>query len=212
MKGQAEGRLEQTKSINEITRTLFNTLYNRLAGAYEPILVKVLGYSGHEVVSQTLAPYLDGLDGPVLDAGCGTGLTARSLLALRPGIAVDGFDIAGDMVDIARKRGLYRNLMVADATKPLPVEAGTYAAAISSGLYTEGHVGAEALGPTLDALRPGGLFGFYVYEPIYVKLGFKAEIERLVANGDISILEETSAKHFSRLAGQACRIFVARKA
>ena len=211
MKSQADGQLKQGQSINDIARGMFMMLYTRLAGAYEPLLVKVLGYSGHEIVAEALAPYLEGLDGPVLDAGCGTGLTAKSLLGFQPDLVVDGFDIAGDMVAIARKSGVYRDLMVADATKPLPVEPGSYAAAISSGLYTQGHVGAEALGPTLAALKPGGLFGFYVYEPIFEKLGFAAEINRLVANGDITILEESSASHFRRLANQACRVFVVRK-
>mgnify|MGYP001255523558 CR=1 FL=1 len=199
------------QKTDAIARGLFDTLYNRLAALYEPLLVKLLGYSGHEVVAEALCPFLEDLDGVVLDAGCGTGLTALALQTCRPELTIDGFDIAPDMVAIAEKSGAYRELMVADATKPLPVERGTYAAAISSGLYTQGHVGAEAIAPVLDALRPGGLFGFYVYEPIFEKLGFAGELKRLVDDGAITVLEEEEASHFRRLANQSCRVFVVRK-
>lgn len=59
----------------------------------------------------------------ILDAGCGTGRDAAALLQRRPDARVVGIDGSQQMIDQARARlGDGVELMVADLTKPLPIE------------------------------------------------------------------------------------------
>ncbi len=59
----------------------------------------------------------------VLDAGCGTGRDAAALLDRLPGIDLVGVDSSAQMIDAARDRlGDRATLIVADLTRPLPIE------------------------------------------------------------------------------------------
>ena len=187
----------------------FKLLYDRLPHAYDG-LVGVLGYRAPELVADALA---DHAQGPlaVLDAGCGTGLTAKAVQARLPDAVVDGFDLSADMLRHAGRTGLYRQARRADATQPLPFAPASYDAAVSSGLYTLGHVGPEALDPVLDCIRPGGLFALNVYDAAWEKLGFERAIDARIASGTISMASHTRATHFGKI-GQTCRVLVLRKA
>ena len=59
----------------------------------------------------------------VLDAGCGTGRDAAALLERLPGIDLVGVDASAQMIEAARERlGERATFLVADLTKPLPIE------------------------------------------------------------------------------------------
>ena len=61
----------------------------------------------------------------VLDYGCGTGLSGQALLNV--GFqAVDGVDVTAAMVDLAREKGIYRNLDVFSPEDGPNIAAGTY--------------------------------------------------------------------------------------
>jgi SAM-dependent methyltransferase len=49
-----------------------------------------------------------------LDLACGTGRIGAWLLRRYPQAAVDGVDITPEMLDVARRRGVYRTLEIAD--------------------------------------------------------------------------------------------------
>jgi len=92
--------------------------------------------------------------GPVLDIGAGTGLCAGALRAQGFAGPIDAVDLSQEMLDVAAAKGLYRALFRADVTRPLGLTE-TYAGIVSSGTFTSGHVGPEALDPILDCARPG---------------------------------------------------------
>ena len=196
--------------LNRIRHGAFDLAYERFAGGYDAV-VRALGYSGHTMVVEALHDALT--DGPatLLDAGCGTGLGGKALAQLRPDATIDGFDLAQDMLTRAGKTGVYRTLVSADATKPLPLPKDTYDAAFSSGLYTLGHVGPEALAPVLATIKPGGLFVLNVYEPAWIKLDFEAALRAMEDAGAIAIQTMETRKHFQRLVGESCRLLVLRK-
>lgn len=195
----------KSKPFDAIVRA-FGLLYNRLPGSYNG-LVGALGYRAPDLVADALADHLSLANPTVLDAGCGTGLTAKAVHARFPGATVDGFDLSEKMLREATKTGFYRTLKPADATQALPFETGGYDAAVSSGLYTLGHVGPEALLPVLDAIKPGGLFALNIYDGAWEKLRFEKAIDRLVADGLITVRAHEQATHFGRI-GQTCRVIV----
>ncbi|MCB1398366.1 MAG: methyltransferase domain-containing protein [Rhodobacter sp.] len=117
-------------------------------------------------------------DGAVLDVGAGTGLMAAALRGLGFQGPVDAVDLSTEMLAVARQKGLYRALIQADITRPLPV-ATRYAAIASSGTFTHGHVGPEALPPLLDATLPGASVALSVNAGVWESLGFAAALDAL---------------------------------
>jgi SAM-dependent methyltransferase len=116
--------------------------------------------------------------GAVLDVGAGTGLCAAALRAQGFEGPIDAVDLSQEMLDTASTKGLYRALYRADITRPLAVPGG-YAALVSSGTFTSGHVGPQALPPLLDVTAPGGVLVLSVNLRVWDGLGFEAAIDAL---------------------------------
>ncbi len=185
----------------------FKLLYDRLPGQYNA-LVAVFGYQAPALVAGALAEHMEtSKAASILDAGCGTGLTAEAVLQRFPKAVIDGFDLSPDMLREASKTKHYRSLQEADATASLPYPHARFDAAVSSGLYTDGHVGPEALRPVLDAIKPGGLFALNIFDSAWEKLGFEKAIDHMVTDGLITVLRHERATHFGRI-GQTCRVLV----
>ncbi len=102
----------------------------------------------------------EGLVGPVLDAGTGTGITARALAGR--GLEVVGVDSCADdlqvaeaLTDDAGVAGRIRYL-VADAAR-LPVPAGHFGSAVAVDFLHHLDAGAPVLRELVRVVRPGGL-------------------------------------------------------
>ncbi|MCC0016734.1 MAG: class I SAM-dependent methyltransferase [Rhodobiaceae bacterium] len=201
------GKLEAL--VRETGKGAIRGLYSIWAATYDKMLVAMLGYQAPDFVARALAPLLPEGEIRVLDVGCGTGLTAEALLAHRK-VEVDGIDFSPEMIERARGKGIYGEFFRADVTRPLPIPAGTYDAAISSGLFTHGHVGAEAIPHVLKAIRPGGLFAFSVYWKVWDRGGFSKMLAKLEAGGEIEILHNERESHFRTLKGQQIHTVVVR--
>ncbi len=124
-----------------------------------------------------------GGQGPVLDVGAGTGLCSEVLADLGIG-PLDAADISREMLAVAAQKGLYRRTVEADLTKGLPLAPASYAGVVSSGTFTTGHVGPEALDALLPVARPGALFAISINAAHYQAAGFAAKLEAL-AEGPI---------------------------
>lgn len=148
-------------------------LYREWAGTYDDEFATAMDYRLPEVTAQAFAE--GGGAGPVLDVGAGTGLLGAALAARGIG-PVDGLDISSEMLDAARAKGVYRDLMLADLTRPLPVAPGSYAGITSSGTFTHGHVGPEALDGLMIAAAPGALFSLSIKVEVYEAQGFAAKL------------------------------------
>jgi len=96
------------------------------------------------------------MDAPILDFGCGTGLSAAALS--KAGFTViDGMDISAGMLEQARAKGIYRNLIQAPNDAPPPIPHGAYAAITAIGAISPGAAPPSLLSQVVDALAPGGL-------------------------------------------------------
>ncbi len=156
-------------------------LYRDWAEDYDSDFAARRGYRLARVVAEAFVAA--GGTGPVLDAGCGTGLVAD---ALPEGIVADGMDISPEMLAQARGKGRYRDLFEADMTRGLPVEDGTYAGLTCAGTFTLGHVGPEALDALIRTLRPGGIGAVSVRRALWIDGGFRDAFAALAARGAIS--------------------------
>lgn len=126
-----------------------------------------------------------GGQGPILDIGAGTGLVGEELT----GFEVDAIDISQEMLDVAARKGVYRNLMKADLTQPLALEDGRYHGFISTGTFTHGHVGPVCLPELLRIARPDALFVLSINAEVYDGAGFGSAFAELVAESAITPID-----------------------
>ena len=158
------------------------SFYHGFAATYDEGFVADTGYVYPREVARVFLEHAGPQDRPVLDIGAGTGLLAESL----GGIEADGVDISAEMLEKAAAKGLYRNHIVADLTGELNVPGETYGAMVSSGTFTHGHVGPEALGELLRIARPGALFCLGINLQVFDQKGFGSAFAELVAAGRIT--------------------------
>ena len=156
--------------------------YAGWAATYESDFTRPRGYA---VPAEAAAAYRANAkpeDGPVLDVGCGTGLVAEAM----SGYAIDGLDITPEMLEIARAKGLYRRLIQADITKPLPVATGAYAGVTCTGTFSRGHVGPAALDELVRVAAKGAVFAITINVTFYRSSDFETKFATLAEDGRIT--------------------------
>jgi predicted TPR repeat methyltransferase len=163
-------------------------LYVEWADTYDATMLGGLGYVSPRLVAAALAAHSADVSSPVLDIGCGTGLVGQEC-ADRGFTTIDGLDLSLAMMDVAARRGVYRNLVAGDLRGRLPLDTGTYAAAVCAGTFTSGHVDAGCLPELLRVLAAGGLLVCTVHHAVWEPLGFAAGFARLLDDG---LLDEVS--------------------
>lgn len=151
-------------------------LYDDWAETYDTDFASGMDYRIHHHVAGHFATAGGG--GPVLDIGAGTGLLGLALAAA--GVAqIHGTDISAKMLEVARRKSVYDMLFVGDLTQTLPVVAGSYSGAVSSGAFTHGHLGPEVLDEVLRVVKSGGLIAISINAAHYKGRGFEAKIESI---------------------------------
>ncbi len=141
------------------------TLYRDWAETYDNDVFDTLGVIGSARIAQLLAEHRADLDAPVLDLGCGTGVVGAHLRT-HGFTTIDGWDISPEMLDVAARRGTYRALREVDLTSPFnhPGDAERYAASISAGTFTSGHVDATAVPRIVEALTDHAVVAWVIAE------------------------------------------------
>ena len=135
--------------------------------------------------------------GPVLDVGAGTGLLGIEISKLSK-IEMHATDISEEMLLVAEKKGIYSKSIVGDLTKGLPILDNTYNGIVSSGTFTHGHVGPEALFEITRILSKGGLAVLSVNSEHWHSLGFDDVLEMLKETGLVANVTEV------RIYGDKC--------
>jgi predicted TPR repeat methyltransferase len=161
------------------TPTELNAAYQRWAETYDRETI-ALGYCLPFVVTAWVARHVPREVGPILDVGCGTGLSGPVLAAL--GYAhVEGLDFSPEMLRLAEARGTYRRLTQATLGDELPFADGAFAALFSTGVFTEGHAPASSMTELARILAPDGKAVLTVRSSILQSGGFEQEFARLEA-------------------------------
>ncbi|MCR9126230.1 MAG: class I SAM-dependent methyltransferase [Rhodobacteraceae bacterium] len=151
-------------------------LYARWAETYDSGFIAENHYILHLAVARAFADA--GGAGPVLDVGAGTGICGEALAALDVG-PVDATDISAEMLTRAQAKGVYRATFVADVTRPLDLSDAIYRGVVSSGTFTTGHVGPDAIDELLRVASPGALFALSINARHFAAAGFEAKLQSL---------------------------------
>lgn len=174
-------------------------LYARWAATYDSGFIVDSGYRYHEHVARIFVDHcldLAGADAAVVvDLGCGTGLGGEAVRG-HARVVIDGIDISPEMLQqAAGKRAggepIYRRLVEADLTRPLPIDDDVYHAAFSVGTFTHGHVGPDAIHEVIRIVRPSGRVALGINAAHYTTAGFATTIQALTDDGCITELRLT---------------------
>lgn len=180
-------------------------LYDDWAGSYDAELTEN-GYATPARIARAMR--MTGCAEPVLDLGCGTGLSGVAMRA--EGFQViDGTDLSPGMLEQARAKEIYRDLWVTDAEAPLP--AGRYATLAAVGVVSPGAGGPELLDVMAAALPRGGHMAFSFNDHALADRTYTARLNEQVDCGALRLLLAEHGDHIPEI-GVKSTIYVLEKA
>lgn len=131
---------------------------------------------------------------PILDFGCGTGLSGLAL-TLAGFTTIDGLDLSEQMLEEARAKGIYRTLSVIAAGAPLNHAPGDYAAIAAIGVIGAGAAPVSVFDTLMQGLAPGGLFVFSYNDHALEDPAHEAKLNEWVDSGHASLLFREYGPH-----------------
>ena len=128
-------------------------LYDEWAERYDADVFDTMGVTGSRRIADLFAERVTDPSTSVLDLGCGTGMIGQHL-AEHGFRSLTGIDFSPAMLAVAERRSVYDLLIEGDLHDP-PTLPDRFAASVSAGTFTTGHVTALAV-PRLLALHAPG--------------------------------------------------------
>jgi len=185
--------MPQRKYLDDVydiaEREGLETLYENWADSYDEELTEN-GYVTPARVARAMVR--TGCCGPVLDVGCGTGLSGFALREAGYDI-VDGIDISAPMLEEARAKGLYRHLTLCPPADPPPIAQGAYPTIAAIGVVTVGAAPADLLDDLAAALAPGGRLAFSFNDHALAEGSYVSKLGQLLSEGFTLLFREYGA-------------------
>jgi predicted TPR repeat methyltransferase len=141
-------------------RGLVIDLYDRYADQYDRHVAGALKYRTPELLFDAIARCVPTSSPDVLDLGCGTGLLGARLRARAR--MLTGVDISASMLEVARRRRIYDELICDDLLDFLRKRSDRFDIAAAADVFV--YIGdlSEVFQAVRSRLRPGGFFCFSV--------------------------------------------------
>ncbi len=131
---------------------------------------------------------------PVLDFGCGTGLSGMALKSVGFDV-VDGTDVTPEMLAKAEARGAYRQVWRSELGSLGHVGRGDYATISACGVVSLGAAPPETLDMLVGALGPAGILGFSYNDATLLDAAYTDKLSEVLATGDVEKLAEDYGPH-----------------
>ncbi|WP_040494162.1 class I SAM-dependent DNA methyltransferase [Ilumatobacter nonamiensis] len=170
-------------------------LYDDWAASYDHDL-EVSGYATPGRIAELLAEHLTDHDAPVLDFGCGSGMSGRAL-ADAGFTTIDGTDLSTGMLEQAEHSGAYRRLWQLTAGQ-LDVSPGTYRAVVACGVISVGAAPAGTLTLVASAVGPGDMVVVSFNDHTLEDDEYMATLQALLDDG----FEQVAAEHGVHIASR----------
>lgn len=176
-------------------------LYDDWAAGYAAEMAEN-GYAAPARTAAALATFATDLTAPVLDLGCGGGLSGAALREAGFS-AIDGADFSPRMLEEAARRDVYRDLLLTDLSAPLPADDGQYANMTAVGVFTPGHAPASLIEAVMNVLPQGGCFAFSLNEHAMKDPEYSGRLCELLDTGYASLVFKELGPHMPSINLQA---------
>lgn len=123
------------------------------------------------------------LDAPVLDAGCGTGLSGRALRAAGFRGRITGVDLSTSSLPIAEASGVYDRVTTANLNEPLDFDDDAFGVLACIGVLTYVPAVEACWREFCRVTASGGLIGFTQREDTWIERRCRSVIDALAAEG-----------------------------
>lgn len=169
-----------------------NALYDAWAKTYEAEVAEN-GYVTPGRVAEAMAAHIPDQSAPVLDYGCGTGLSGLAL-QLHGFTTLDGMDPSADMLDQARGKSCYRDLILMDLDDPTPIKH-PYTAISAIGVIGTGAAPASTFDVILKALPKGGILGLSLNDHALAAKVYEGALNQWLDLGAARLLFKEHGEH-----------------
>lgn len=172
-------------------------LYDAWAASYDSE-ISDNGYATPRRCAEALAEFVTDKSLPVLDFGCGTGLSG---LALRMAgfRLLDGMDLSAEMLALAKEKAIYRTLKHVSSGTALDESEGQYSAVAAIGVIGVGAGPASLIEDLLQTLPKGGFLVFSLNDYVLNKSEYTDARDRALNSG---LATERFREHGPHLPGQ----------
>lgn len=164
--------------------------YDAWAEDYEQDICN-FGYKSPSIICSLIGRYVEVKGDPILDAGAGTGLLGESLASLSYNNIV-GIDLSKSMLDVAMKKGVYRDLRQMVLGERLDFPDKYFTAVVAMGVFTENHAPPESFDELIRVTKPGGHIVFTVRSDKGLNKIYQEKLDALLNEGKWKLIEATS--------------------
>ncbi|WP_425046570.1 class I SAM-dependent DNA methyltransferase [Primorskyibacter sp. S87] len=172
-------------------------LYDQWASTYEEEVAEN-GYATPGRVAEALRSCLPDHHAPILDYGCGTGLSGLALRAAGFD-TIDGADPSPEMLDGARAKNIYRTLYPIDIESDNPVPTQPYRAIAAIGVIGSGAAPVACFDLLMTALPAKGLLAFSFNDHTLADPTYEAKLNEWLDCGGASLLFQDYGPHLPGL-------------
>lgn len=197
--------------VSMMNNTSKKEIYNIWSSSYDTY-VKEQEYAGPKEIANKLASMILNFNQkkiPILDFGCGTGLVGEEIKNLELPISLDGIDISPMMLEKARARECYKNLMEVNLLDDNILDETTqnikkYGVIVSCGVFLEGHAPLEIIEKLLDHLQIEGFLLFTIRDS-YLENEKDKFKKYVLDNIRVKVLESTEINYLKDV---KCHMFL----
>lgn len=188
-----EGHFRAAYSLESKDETVAH--YKTWAASYDREVGEENRYAQPVRTAQMLKRYLYEQDAPILDAGCGSGLSGTALK--EAGYSnIDGCDFSPEMLAKAKEKQCYNKVFEADLNEGQPtIEDDTYDAVTCVGVFSFGHVSPDACDDLLRIVKSGGHIIIALNEQFWEKGDLAQKIAMLEQTGKIEVCAKEYGDH-----------------
>ena len=137
----------------------------------------------------------------ILDLGCGTGFVGQYLAELGGYTQIDGIDASKGMLEEAKKKGVYRDLIELFLCNPTQYPArfhGQYDFVTASGVFADNHFDTSVFEEILMSLKPGGIAIFTTRIEYLTKYGYGPFMDNLVKENKWKLVKQDTYSKYDK--------------
>ncbi|MDE0305542.1 MAG: methyltransferase domain-containing protein [Albidovulum sp.] len=182
-----------------VSRTPLETksLYDEWSTTYEET-VNGHGYATPERCAVALSDFVEDKAVPILDFGCGTGISGMALTEY--GFStIDGCDISKEMLDLADEKQIYRKLWQIDPGSEINLPTGRYAHIAAIGVIGIGAAPIDVFDGLFGALPNGGSLTFSLNDHTLSDPEYEARVSEYTDTGAATVEFKEYGEHLPGL-------------